>query len=379
MKLAVLGSTGSIGTQTLEVVSRLGPAVFSVVALSAGRNIERLIGQIRRFHPRLVCVAGQKEATALAKQISTASVEILHGEAGLLQCAAHSGATCMLNALVGARGLSPTLAALEAGVDVALANKESLVVGGALVEQARRQSGARLMPVDSEHSAIWQLLQNHDPHDVERLIITASGGALRQWPLETLYTATPKDALKHPNWNMGARVTVDAATLVNKAFEVIEAHWLFEVPYERIEAILHPQSLLHGMVEFRDGAVLAHLGMPDMKVPIQYALTAPAHQPLKTPRVDWAQLTLDFDLIDRKRYPAFATVLEAGRCGGTAPAAINAADEVLVQRFLQGEIPFTHIATGLQATLEAHAVEAASLETVRRADRWARQNAAVFH
>ncbi len=371
MKLALLGATGSIGTQALDVLSGFDPDTFQLSALAAGRRVDRLAGQIERFRPQLVCVAGPDEADRLAARLK-ASVEIVHGPEGLIQCAAESGAERVLNALVGSAGLPPTLAALEAGIDVALANKESLVVGGQLVKEALACGGAQLLPVDSEHSALWQLLEGREPEEVARLWITASGGALRDWPLERLKDAAPDDVLKHPNWNMGARITVDSATLVNKAFELIEAHWLFSLPYERMRALLHPQSVVHGLVELADGAFLAHLGAPDMRVPIQFALTAPRHRPLDAPRLDWAGLRLDFGELDPARYPAFGAVVEAGKAGGTAPAVANAADEVLVSRFLNGEIPFTDIAAGIREALECHDPQPATLEAIQAADRWAR-------
>ena len=369
MKLAILGSTGSVGTQALEVLEALDLNV-SVVALAAGTNVARLAQQVQRWQPQVVAVAEVRQLDQLAPLIDS-QTEILCGPEGLIACATQ--AQRVLNALVDARGLAPTLAALEAGIDVALANKESLVVGGMLVQAALEKTQTRLLPVDSEHSALSQLLAPHSPQDVEQLILTASGGALRDWPIERLAQATPQDVLKHPNWAMGARITVDSATLVNKAFEVIEAHWLFDLPFERIDTVLYPQSLVHGMVVLRDGAVLAHLGMPDMKVPIQYALTAPRHLSLDVPRVDWRARRLDFDDLDLGRYPAFETVLEAAKRGGTAPAALNAADEVLVDRFLKGEISFCDIASGLQSVLARYQHHPTTLKAVLETDAWARE------
>lgn len=371
MKLALLGSTGSIGRQTLEVLESL-EGDWQVAALAAGRNLDLLAEQVRGHCPALVCVAGPQEADRIARLIPPTS-KILHGPQGLLACAAQAGAERVVNALVGAVGLAPTLEALRAGIDVALANKESLVIGGELVEQALRGTRARVLPIDSEHSALWQLLEGRPAQEVEKLLLTASGGALRGWPLERLDQATPQDVLDHPNWRMGARITVDSATLVNKAFELVEARWLFGLPLERIEAVLHPQSLVHGMVQLCDGSVLAHLGCPDMKVPIQYALTGPARRAQSGRRLQWEGLALSFQAIDPRRYPAFDHVLQAARAGGTASAAANAADEVLVARFLRGEIPFTRIADGIQRVLDAHRIQPASLEAVMEADRRARE------
>ncbi len=394
-RLAILGSTGSIGRQTLEVVAHLNELglefEFEVVALAAGTNIELLLEQARRFKPRFICVAEPARAEELRERLAPeldedgVEVRVLAGEEGLLRLAALPEVDLVVNALVGAVGLEPTLAALEAGKALALANKESLVIGGHLVRRALEGGRGKLIPIDSEHSALFQLLEGRDPTEVERVILTASGGALRERPLAELERVTPEEVLRHPNWRMGKRITVDSATLVNKGFEVIEAHWLFGLEYDRIEALLHPQSIIHGLVELRDGTVLAALSPPDMRGPIQYALTYPERAPVAScssnssnsfPRLSLVGLELELAEIDPERYPAFELVVEAGRLGGTMPAAINAADEVLVERFLRGEIPFPRIWEGLQEVFAAHRPRwraEPTLEGIKAADRWARE------
>jgi len=302
------------------------------------------------------------------------------GRQALLEAATHPDADIVLNALVGAAGLEPTLAALRAGKRVALANKESLVCGGPLVMEAARRGGGELVPVDSEHSAILQCLHGTDPAAVSRLLLTASGGPFRGYSAERLAAVTPADALRHPTWEMGAKVTVDSATLANKALEVIEAHFLFGVPYERIEAVVHPQSIIHSMVELVDGSVLAQLGFPTMELPILYALTHPERLPYRTRRFDpVAAGTLTFEPVRAESFPAFGLGVQAGRAGGTAPAVYNAANEVAVAAFLAGRLPFTGIAGAIAAALERHpGGEALALEQVLEADAWARRETETY-
>jgi 1-deoxy-D-xylulose-5-phosphate reductoisomerase len=378
----VLGSTGSIGTQVLEVVRALNTADreefprFDVVALAAGRNLSRLAKQIREFRPRWVSIQSPEDAEGLREALgpSADTVEILIGEEVLKGLITRSGADLVVNGLVGAAGLVPTLTALETGIDVALANKESLVIGGHLVRRALSKANVKLLPIDSEHSAIYQLLEHRSASEVKRIVLTASGGALRDLPLEDLESVAREEVLQHPTWAMGPRITVDSATLVNKAFEVIEAHWLFDLEYERIEALLHPQSVLHGLVELRDGSVLAHLSAPDMCLPIQYALTHP-HRAAQCYRpLPLRNLRLELREIDRTRYPAFEVVIEAGRKGASYPAVANAADEVAVERFLKGEIGFLDIPRAIYDALRAHQpLSDPTLEEVLAADRWARE------
>jgi 1-deoxy-D-xylulose-5-phosphate reductoisomerase len=351
---------------------------FSVEALAAGENLDLLAAQIIQFQPRLVAIKKRSDIGRLRKMLGSAwRGEILAGDEGLEAVAQFPSVDLVLNGMVGAAGLLPTLASLYAGKTVALANKESLVIGGHLVKRALDEKNGKLLPVDSEHSALFQLLDGRKPSEIARLIVTASGGPLRTRPLEDFPKVTVADVLKHPTWKMGKRITVDSATLVNKAFEVIEAHWLFGLPYEKIHVLIHPQSLVHGLVELVDGAVLAHVSVPDMKLPIQYALTYPERRATELSKLDLIKHRLEFDPVGEKRYPAFKTIIEAGKVGGTLPAVVNAADEVLVQRFLNKEIPFTGIAEGIRAMAEQHQpIKNPALKEIGEADRWAREQGA---
>jgi 1-deoxy-D-xylulose-5-phosphate reductoisomerase len=377
--LVLLGSTGSIGVQTLDVVARLrhdGKA-FRVVGLSAHTNHELLAEQIEAVCPRVVALAAGEGARWLRERFP--HVRVLEGEDGLAELAAFDGVDVVVNAIVGAAGLAATLAALSCGRTVALANKESLVIGGPLVRAALERHGGRLIPVDSEHSALLQCLDAGRRGDVRRLILTASGGPFLNLDPAARASATVGDALRHPTWSMGKRITVDSATLVNKAFEVIEAHVLFDVPYDRISTVIHPESIVHSLVEFRDGSILAQAATHDMRIPIQYALTYPERVDTGLPRLDIAALgRLEFRRLDEEQFPAFATVLAAALAGGSAPAAVNAADEVLVERFLRGDIVYEDLAIGLAVTLDRWRTEVADdnrrldLTAVESADRWAR-------
>lgn len=355
-RLALLGSTGSIGVQTLEVAAEF-PGRFEVAALAAGRNAALLAEQVQRFRPGMVSVADAQTACELRERLTARGVApppISTGEKGLV-AAAECHCDLVVAGLVGAVGLRPTLAALRAGRNVALANKEVLVMAGGLVRRIMQQSGAALLPVDSEHSAIFQALAGQRPADVARLILTASGGPFRTWSAERMAQATPEQALNHPNWQMGAKVTIDSATLMNKALEVIEAHWLFGAPPERIAVLLHPQSIVHSLVEFVDGALLAQLGLPDMRVPIALALSHPRRLPLAGPRLNLAELArLDFAAPDAGRFPCLALAWRALAGGETAPAALNAANEVAVAAFLAGQIPFPAIAAINARALHLH-------------------------
>jgi 1-deoxy-D-xylulose-5-phosphate reductoisomerase len=382
-RVVILGATGSIGTQTLDVIERLNEKgyPFSVIALSAGKNIPLLAEQIERFGPHSVCVGDEEGAEGLRGRFP--SLDILTGEGGLCELAQIEGADLVVNALVGAVGLAPTLAALSLGRTVALANKESLVVGGDLVTACLEEHGGAILPIDSEHNALFQCLRGGRTCEVKRIIITASGGPFLRTPLPKLPYVRVEEALSHPNWAMGSRITIDSATMVNKGFEVIEAHHLFALPYERIEAIIHPESVIHSLVEYQDGSILAELAASDMRIPIQYALTYPERAETELPRLDLSEVAaMRFEPLDHDRFPAFATVLSAAEEGRTATAAINAADEVLVKRFLVEEIPFTGIASGLRVILDRWRVaspdlneDRITLKSILDADRWAREEA----
>lgn len=372
--VAILGATGSIGRSALAVLAQ-HPDRFRAVALTAHRNGDALAALAERWRPALAVVADAPVPAGAGGTTRWAS-----GRGALLDAATHPDADIVLNALVGAAGLEPTLAALRAGKRVALANKESLVCGGPLVLQAAREGGGELLPVDSEHSAILQCLQGARARDVRRLVLTASGGPFRSWPAELLASATPADALRHPTWEMGAKITIDSATLANKALEVIEAHFLFGVPYERIEAVVHPQSIVHSMVEMVDGSVLAQLGFPTMELPVLYALAYPERLPYRCRSFDpVAAGALTFEAVGAERFPAFTLGVEAGRAGGTAPAVFNAANEVAVKHFLAERIPFCGIAETVAETL-AHVATAPvrALGDVLDADARARRAAEAF-
>jgi 1-deoxy-D-xylulose-5-phosphate reductoisomerase len=379
-RLAVLGCTGSVGEQTLAVAEAF-PDRFRVTALGAGRNVEKLAAQVRRFAPAVVAAGDAAAADALRARLADLpeAPRILHGAEGLREVATHE-ADLVVAALVGAVGLEPTLAAIRAGRDVALANKEVLVMAGALVLREVQARGVRLLPVDSEHSAIFQALAGQRREDVFRLILTASGGPFRTWSAERIAHATLADALKHPNWSMGPKITIDSATLMNKALEVIEARWLFDLAPERIEIVVHPQSIVHSLVEFVDGSVLAQLGLPDMRVPIAVALAYPERLPLDLPRLDLAKAErLDFEAPDRARFPAVELPFAALRGDEAAPAVLNAANEVAVAAFLDGRIAFPEIVATNASVLESHLARAAGavrdLADVRAADGWARAEA----
>ena len=344
-KLVILGATGSIGTQALQIVAASDD--LQVVGLSAGSSWEPLLEGARQHGVPTVALA-DPEAASRAR--SAWDGRVLEGEEGIRELIAASGADLVLNGMVGAAGLGPTVVALSEGIDLALANKESLVIGGELTTALAEATGARLLPVDSEHSALFQLIAAEPPGTVDRLVLTASGGPFRG--RTDLTEVSVEDALAHPTWRMGGRITVDSATLMNKGFEAIEAHLLFGVPYERIEVVIHPQSIVHSLIDLNDGATLAHLGYPDMRVPISYALHYPERADVDVPRLDLATVgELSFEEPDTETFACLRLALEAGRAGGSAPCVLNAADEVAVGAFLEGRIPFTAIAAAVEGTL----------------------------
>ena len=371
--VAILGSTGSIGVQALDLLARL-PERFEVVALAAGRNADLLAQQIRAHRPRLAAIGDEGRRRGLEGVAREVRCELLAGPEGLLAVATHAGAEVVLAAIVGAAGLSPTYRALQSGKVVALANKESLVMAGRLMREAAAASGGSLVPVDSEHSALHQCLRGEAIEEVSRLILTASGGPFRTTPLADLATVTPEQALRHPVWDMGRKISIDSATLMNKGLEVIEAHWLFGLPPERIGVLLHPQSTVHSLVEMVDGSLICQMGIADMRGPIQYALAYPRRFAGPVPAPDLAQLrTLEFFPVDRERFPSLGLAYRALETGGTAPAALNAANEVAVQAFLDGAIGFRDVPRLVERAVDGHrAARVGSIEDVIEADRSAR-------
>ena len=371
--LAILGSTGSIGRSALAVVDAQ-PDRLRVVALAAGHNATVLAGQIAKYRPAVVAMAAPAGIAALERLGVGNDTRLLAGEQGLLDVATHPEADVLLCASSGTAALEAVLAAIEAGKTIALANKEVLVMAGALVTEAARRRGVALLPVDSEHNAIHQCLHGRAAGEVTRLILTASGGAFRDWPAEALPSARAEDALKHPTWRMGRKITIDSATLMNKGLEVIEAHWLFGVDASRIEVLIHPQSIVHSLVELRDGSIIAQLGVTDMRLPIQYAFSYPDRWGAPLPPLDLMTCgPLEFAAPDRERFPCLGLAYRALNGGGTLPIVLNAANEVAVEGFLAGHLAFTGIPTVIERAMDAHRPEREpTLEVVREVDRWAR-------
>ena len=376
-KLTILGSTGSIGRSTLDVVSRF-PENYKVTALSAGRNIELFEQQIRSFRPEVVAVADKKSADKLGKRIN--GIEILSGAEGINSVASYADSDLVISSIVGSAGLMPTLSAIRAGKTVGLANKEALVMAGEIVMRESKKKRIKIIPVDSEHSAVFQCMEGYKKKEVRRIILTASGGPFFSRKKEDLRNITAEEALKHPNWSMGKKITIDSATLMNKGFEVIEARWLFDLPADMIDVLIHPQSIVHSLVEFRDRCCLAQMSMPDMRGPISYALAYPSRLDDPIPGLDLDRIgSLTFKKPDDGRFPCLSYAYEALETGGTMPCVLNASNEVAVNAFLQDRIGFNDIPFVIRRTLDGHAVRsAAALDDVLGADRWAREKAMKF-
>ncbi|PSP19156.1 MAG: 1-deoxy-D-xylulose-5-phosphate reductoisomerase [Cyanobacteria bacterium QS_8_64_29] len=376
--ISIVGSTGSIGTQTLDIVAQY-PERFRVVGLAAGRNVERLAQQIRQFQPEIAATAEESKRPELEAAIADLEhpPKLLAGKDAAAEVARYGDAQSVVTGIVGCAGLLPTLAAIEAGKDITFTNKETLIAGGPVVLPRAQQSGSRLLPADSEHSAIFQCLQGTPNGSLRRIQLTASGGAFRDWPAEQLGNVTPKDALQHPNWTMGDKITVDSATLMNKGLEVIEAHYLFGVPYDRIDAIVHPESIIHSLIELQDTSVLAQLGWPDMRLPLLYALSWPQRFPTNWEPLDLIKLeTLTFRSPDQAKYPCLELAYAAGREGGLMPAVLNAANERAVELFLQRQIGFLDLPRLLEAVCNRycrHNTSAPSLDAILTADHEARE------
>ena len=368
--IAIIGSTGSIGTQTLDIVR--DSEDMCVVALAAGNNIERLIKQVREFKPKIVAVWKEDKALELKEALSEFNIRIVCGMDGLVEVATFEEADIVVTAIVGMIGIKPTIEAIKAGKDIALANKETLVTAGHIIMPLAKEKGLSILPVDSEHSAIFQCLQGEQNREIHKLIITASGGPFRGRTYEELKDVTVEDALKHPNWSMGKKITIDSATLVNKGLEIIEAKWLFNVEPEQIEVVVQPQSIIHSMVEFVDGAVKAQLGTPDMKLPIQYALTYPNRRFLPGERLDFSKMTgIIMEMPDRKVFKGLDFAYQAIRTGGTMPTVLNAANECAVARFLNKDIKFLQIYDMIAACMNAHTViDNPSFEQILETEQW---------
>ena len=375
-KISILGSTGSIGTQTLEVVEVLED--INVMAITGNSNINLLEEQARKFQPELVAVMDKKNAEILKERLSDMNIRVVSGMDGLVEAATYEGVDTVVTSVVGNVGLKPTFEAIRAGKNIALANKETLVSAGQLVMDLAKKHDIKIYPVDSEHSAIFQSLQGNEGNAIERILLTASGGPFRGKKREELLHVTAADALKHPNWSMGNKITIDSATLMNKGLEVMEAKWLFGVDVDQIEVLVHPQSIVHSAVEYEDGAIVAQLGEPDMRVPIQYALTYPKRVKNPFPRVDFTQRNnLTFDKPDMETFKCLSLAYRALKTGGTLPAVLNGANEVAVARFLKGDIGFLDIPELIEQTMDAYTVKYEyTLEDLLEADAWAKDFAA---
>ena len=352
-KIAVLGSTGSIGTQTLEIVRANGD--IRVESVAAGSNIDLLEKQIREFHPRIAAVWNEEKAKELSVRVADTRTRVLSGKEGIIAAATVEKADTVVTGIVGMIGIEPTIAAIRCGKDIALANKETLVCAGHIIMPLAKERGVRILPVDSEHSAIFQSLRGNKKNRIAKILLTASGGPFRNYTAAKLKKVTLEDALKHPNWSMGKKVTIDSSTMVNKGLEVMEAHWLFNVDYKDIQVVIQPQSIIHSMVEYEDGAVIAQLGVPDMKLPIQYALYYPRRRFLGGGRLDFAAMkSIEIAAPDMKKFPGLKLAYEAGKTGGSMPTVFNAANEAAVRAFLEKKIGWGDIAKMIASAMEQH-------------------------
>jgi len=387
-KITLLGSTGSIGLNTLDIIREF-PQQFQIEALSCRSSIEKLTEQIKEFHPRIVCVDKDEQACEL-NQIFP-HTKFLCGLEGLIKISTDPEVDLVVSGIVGAAGLKPTFSALKTGKTVALANKEPLVMAGELFMQTTIEAGAKLLPADSEHNAIFQAINNEPPESIARLVLTASGGSLRDCPLKDFENITPAKALDHPNWVMGNKITIDSATMMNKGLEVIEAHWLFNTPLQNIEVVMHRESIIHSMVEFVDGSFLAQLGLPDMRVPLAHCLGWPNRLPLKIPRMDPVSLkSLNFEALDNKRFPCLSISIKAAKQGGSAPAVLNGANEKVVASFLEEDINFLEISKTLNLVMQkfyktislpevpSYLKKICTIEDAIKADQWGREQALRF-
>lgn len=376
--ITLLGSTGSIGTQTLDIVSQ-HPDKFRLVGLAAGRNVEMLAQQVRQFRPEIVAICDEDKLPELKAAIADLDPQpiLLAGDAGIIEVARYGDAEAVVTGIVGCAGLLPTIAAIEAGKDIALANKETLIAGGPVVNPLVEKHGVKLLPADSEHSAIFQCLQGVPQGGLKKIILTASGGAFRDWPVEKLAEAKVSDALKHPNWSMGRKITIDSATLMNKGLEVIEAHYLFGADYDDIEIVIHPQSIIHSLIELQDTSVLAQLGWPDMRLPLLYAMSWPERIYTDWERLDLVKAgSLTFREPDHNKYPCMQLAYAAGRAGGSMPAVLNAANEQAVALFLDEKIGFLDIPRCIEWVCDRHRTDHQqnpSLDDILASDKWARQ------
>jgi 1-deoxy-D-xylulose-5-phosphate reductoisomerase len=376
-KVTVLGSTGSIGVSTLKVIES-NPEEYKVFSLAAGRNIDLFTEQIERFRPAVVAISDEELANTLRDRLKmNPCPEIYFGPEGLIDLASLDEADIVLSAITGAAGLAPTHGAIQAGKDVALANKETMVMAGPIIMDLSKKKGVSILPVDSEHSAIQQSLQGHAREDLKRIILTASGGPFKDLPIEEMEFLTPAAALKHPNWDMGRKITIDSSTLMNKGLEIIEAKWLFDLRTDQIGVVIHPESIIHSMVEYMDGSIIAQLGVPDMAIPISYALSYPRHLKTDLPPLEIETIgTLNFSKPDMKKFRCLALALDAIAVDGSMPAVLNGANEIAVEAFLNEEIGFLQIPVLIERVMQAHdPVSVEDIEAVMEADRWARETA----